>query len=99
MVDLMCRLEEGAKCDEIVVAVKEAVVGDMEGVLGFTVEEVVSTNSLSCKALFIFDVGVGIASNDNFVKLVRWSENECSHSNRLSCRLVDRRQPWGHYQR
>merc|ERR1712151_734315 len=74
VVDLTCRLEKPAKYGEIVAAVKEAAAGDMAGVLDWTEDEVVSTDFVSCKASSVFDVGAGIALNDNFVKLVTWYE-------------------------
>merc|ERR1712154_757108 len=83
VVDLTCRLEKGAKYDEIVAAVKEAAAGDMAGVLDWTEDEVVSTDFVSCKASSVFDVNAGIALNDNFVKLVTWYDNEWGYSNRL----------------
>merc|ERR1711963_492257 len=58
VVDLTCRLEKGAKYDEIVAAVKEAAAGDMAGVLDWTEDEVVSTDFVSCKSSSVFDVGV-----------------------------------------
>merc|ERR1739846_215957 len=83
VVDLTCRLEKGAKYDEIVAAVKEAAAGDMKGVLDWTDEEVVSTDFTSCKSSSIFDIGAGIALSDTFVKLVSWYDNEWGYSNRL----------------
>merc|ERR1711994_514800 len=83
VVDLTCRLEKGAKYDDIVAAIKEAAAGDMAGVLDWTDEEVVSTDFVSCKSSSIFDVNAGIALNDNFVKLVSWYDNEWGYSNRL----------------
>merc|ERR1712125_144894 len=84
VVDLTCRLEKGAKYDDIVKAIKEACEGDMKGVFDWTDEEVVSTDFVSCKASSIFDVCAGIALNDNFVKLVSWYDNEWGYSNRLA---------------
>merc|ERR1719284_1185868 len=83
VVDLTCRLEKGAKYDDIVAKVKEAAAGDMKGVLEWTDEEVVSTDFVSCKSSSIFDVNAGISLNDNFVKLVSWYDNEWGYSNRL----------------
>jgi len=83
VVDLTCRLEKGAKYEEIVAAIKEAAAGPMKGVLDWTDEEVVSTDFVSCKSSSIFDVGAGISLNDNFVKLVSWYDNEWGYSNRL----------------
>merc|ERR1712151_1130839 len=83
VVDLTARLEKPAKYDEIVAAVKEAAAGPMKGVLDWTDEEVVSTDFVSCASSSIFDIGAGIALNDNFVKLVTWYDNEWGYSNRL----------------
>merc|ERR1711912_1096 len=83
VVDLTCRLEKGAKYDDIVAAIKEAAAGDMKGILDWTDEEVVSTDFLTCKASSIFDVKAGISLNDTFVKLVTWYDNEWGYSNRL----------------
>ena len=93
MVDLTVRLEKPAKYDEIVAAIKEAAAGDMAGVLDWTVDEVVSTDFVSCKASSVFDVGAGIALNDNFVKLVTWYDNEwaCDGVPVTSLRVIERR--------
>merc|ERR1719229_1299071 len=64
VVDLTCRIEKGAKYEEIVAAIKEAADGPMAGVLDWTEDEVVSTDFVTCKASSIFDVGAGIALND-----------------------------------
>merc|ERR1711976_389083 len=83
VVDLTCRLEKGAKYDDIVAAIKEEAAGPLKGVLDWTDEEVVSTDFTTCKASSVFDVNAGIALNDNFVKLVSWYGNEWGYSNRL----------------
>merc|ERR1712032_1513058 len=83
VVDLTCRLEKPAKYDAIVAAIKAAAAGPMKGVLAWTEDEVVSTDFVTCKSSSIFDVGAGIALNDNFVKLVSWYDNEWGYSNRL----------------
>merc|ERR1711976_1063664 len=75
VVDLTCRIEKGAKYDDIVKAMKEAAEGPMKGVLAYTDEEVVSTDFVSCKDSSIFDIGAGISLTDNFVKLVSWYDN------------------------
>jgi len=83
VVDLTCRIEKGAKYDDIVASIKEYAAGPMKGVLDWTDEEVVSTDFVSCKFSSIFDVGAGISLNDNFVKLVCWYDNEWGYSNRM----------------
>merc|ERR1711862_987938 len=83
VVDLTCRLEKPAKYEDIVAAVKEAAAGDMNGVLDWTEDEVVSTDFVSCKSSSVFDVNAGISLNDHFVKMVTWYDNEWGYSNRL----------------
>jgi len=83
VVDLTCRLEKSATMDEISEAIKAAGDAGMKGVLGFTDQEVVSTDFVSCKYSSIFDKSAGIALTDKFVKLVSWYDNEWGYSNRL----------------
>merc|ERR1712039_1093198 len=83
VVDLTCRLEQGAEYEEIVEVIKRAAGSDLAGILEWTDEEVVSTDFVSHKASSIFDVRAGISLSDNFVKLVSWYDNEWGYSNRL----------------
>lgn len=83
VVDLTCRLEKGASYDKIKAAVKAAADGPMKGVLGYTEDQVVSTDFMTCSLSSIFDAGAGISLNDNFVKLVSWYDNEYGYSNRV----------------
>ena len=83
VVDLTCRLEKGAKYDEILAAAREAAEGPTKGDWDWTADEVASTDFVSCKSSLVFDVGAGIALKDNFVKLVSWYDNEGGYSNRL----------------
>jgi len=85
VVDLTVRLEKGAPYADIVKAIKEASAGEMKGILGWTEEEVVSSDFVHDARSSIVDVTAGIALNNNFVKLVSWYDNEWGYS----CRLVD----------
>jgi glyceraldehyde 3-phosphate dehydrogenase len=82
-VDLTCRLEKPAKYEEIVAAIKEAAEGPLKGVLGWTDDEVVSSDFIHDNRSSIFDVRAGISLNDNFVKVISWYDNEWGYSNRL----------------
>lgn len=83
VVDLTCRIEKSATLTEIKAVVKAASEGAMNGILGYTEDEVVSNDFLHDKRSSIFDASSCIALNDNFVKLVSWYDNEWGYSNRL----------------
>lgn len=83
VVDLTCRLEKPATYDEIKAAVKKASEGELEGILGYTEDAVVSSDFYSDPRTCIFDAGAGISLNDKFVKLVAWYDNEWGYSNKV----------------
>lgn len=53
-------------------AVKAAADGELKGILGYTDEQVVSSDFITSSYSSIFDAGAGISLNKNFVKLVTW---------------------------
>ncbi|KAL1306437.1 hypothetical protein AAFC00_005136 [Neodothiora populina] len=88
VVDLTCRLEKGASYDDIKKTVKEASEGKYKGILGYTEDDVVSTDLCGTIESSIFDAKAGISLNDNFVKLVSWYDNENGYSRRVLDLLV-----------
>ncbi|ADP12747.1 MULTISPECIES: glyceraldehyde-3-phosphate dehydrogenase [Erwinia] len=83
VVDLTARLEKPASYKEICDTIKAAAEGELKGILGYTEDEVVSTDFNGEKLTSIFDAKAGIALNDNFVKLVSWYDNETGYSNKV----------------
>lgn len=83
VVDLTVRLEKAASYEEIKKAIKAASEGAMKGVLGYTEDDVVSTDFNGEVLTSVFDAKAGIALNDNFVKLVSWYDNETGYSNKV----------------
>ncbi len=83
VVDLTVRLAKGAKYDEIKAAMKAASLGDFKGIIGYTEDEVVSSDFLGDPRTCIFDAGAGIQLSDTFVKLVAWYDNEMGYSNKV----------------
>jgi glyceraldehyde 3-phosphate dehydrogenase len=83
VVDLTCRLDRGAPYETICAAIKDASEGPMKGILGYTDEDVVSSDFISDPLSSIFDKKAGIALTDDFVKLVSWYDNEAGYSTRV----------------
>ncbi|KAH9535654.1 hypothetical protein CY35_17G064800 [Sphagnum magellanicum] len=85
VVDLTVRLEKSASYDDIKAAIRDAANGKLKGILGYTEEDVVSSDFITDSRSSIFDAKAGIALSDNFVKLIAWYDNEWGYS----CRVVD----------
>ena len=83
VVDLTVKLAKPASYEEICKAIKDASEGELKGVLGYTDEDVVSSDFLGDPHSSIFDAKAGIALTDTFVKLVSWYDNECGYANRM----------------
>ena len=83
VVDLTCRLEKATTYEEIKKAMKDASEGPLKGILGYTEDEVVSSDFNGDPRTSIFDAKAGIALNDNFVKIVAWYDNEWGYSSKL----------------
>jgi len=86
VVDLTCRLKKDASYDDIKAVVKAASESDAwKGILGYTDEEVVSSDFVGDTRSSIFDAKAGISLSKTFVKLVSWYDNEYGYS----CRVID----------
>ncbi|MDE7003667.1 MAG: type I glyceraldehyde-3-phosphate dehydrogenase, partial [Oscillospiraceae bacterium] len=83
VVDLTVNLAKPAKYEEICAAMKAASEGELKGILGYTDEDVVSSDFLGDPRTSIFDAKAGIALTDTFVKVVSWYDNEMGYSNKV----------------
>jgi glyceraldehyde 3-phosphate dehydrogenase len=83
VVDLTVNLAKPASYDEICAAMKKASEGELKGILGYTDEDVVSSDFLGDTRTSIFDAKAGIALTDTFVKVVSWYDNEMGYSNKI----------------
>ncbi len=81
-VDLTFRTAKATSLDAINAAMKDAANGSMKGVLGYTEEEVVSSDFIGDPHSSIFDAKAGIELNDRFFKVVSWYDNEAGYANR-----------------
>jgi glyceraldehyde 3-phosphate dehydrogenase len=85
VVDLTVKTVKETSYAEICAAMKKASETYLKGILGYTTDEVVSSDFIHCQLSSIFDAGSGIELNKKFFKLVSWYDNEWGYS----CRTVD----------
>lgn len=85
VVDLTVKTVKETSYAEICAAMKKASETYLKGILGYTEDEVVSSDFIHCELSSIFDAGAGIELNKNFFKLVSWYDNEWGYS----CRVGD----------
>ncbi|MBA6262269.1 type I glyceraldehyde-3-phosphate dehydrogenase [Colwellia sp. Bg11-12] len=83
VVDLTVNLKKSATYQDICDAMKSAAYGDLEGILGYTEDQVVSNDFIGETCTSVFDAGAGIALTDKFVKIVSWYDNEIGYSNKV----------------
>ena len=83
VVDLTVRLEKETSYEDICKAMKAASEGELKGVLGYTNEDVVSSDFIGDARTSIFDEKAGIQLSPTFVKVVSWYDNEWGYSNKV----------------
>jgi len=83
VVDLTVRIQKEASYEEICAKIKQASEGPLKGILGYTDEDLVSTDFVGDDRSSIFDAKAGIQLSKTFVKLVSWYDNEMGYSNRV----------------
>ena len=83
VVDLTFKTSKETSLKEISAALKKASETYLSGILGYTDEEVVSTDFTHDKRSSIYDAGSSIELNSKFFKLVSWYDNEWGYSNRV----------------
>ena len=83
VVDLTCRLRKAAKLDELIASFEKASKGELDGILGVTHDEVVSSDFIGDRRSSIVDAKSCMQLNGNFVKIIAWYDNEYGYSHRV----------------
>merc|ERR1712087_869267 len=84
VVDLTVRLAKETTYDAICELIKvKSESPEYKGIMGYTEDQVVSTDFQGDSRSSVFDKGAGIMLSPTFVKLVSWYDNEWGYSNRL----------------
>ena len=83
VVDLTVRLSKKTSYEEIKKQMLDASQKDLNGILGYCEDLVVSQDFVGDKRTSIFDANAGMELNSNFFKIISWYDNECGYSNKL----------------
>ena len=83
VVDLTVRLKKDTTYEKIKKTMLDASKGDLDGILGYCDDPVVSQDFIGDKRTSIFDANAGMELNSNFFKIISWYDNECGYSNKL----------------
>ena len=83
VVDLTVKLNTETSYDKVMEALKSASENELNGVLGFTKDLVVSQDFIGDARTSIVDYNAGIELNSTFFKIVTWYDNEAGYSNKL----------------
>ncbi|KAH3662421.1 hypothetical protein OGAPHI_005673 [Ogataea philodendri] len=83
VVDLTVNLEKPATYEDICATIKKASEGPLSGILGYTDEDVVSSDFVTDSRSSVFDAKAGILLTPTFVKLISWYDNEYGYSTRV----------------
>jgi glyceraldehyde 3-phosphate dehydrogenase len=85
VVDLVVQLKTDTTAEEVNAALKAASEGELEGILGFSEEPLVSMDFKGDSRSSIVDAALTSAMGPRFVKIVSWYDNEWGYS----CRVAD----------
>jgi len=83
VVDLTCILSKKATAEDLNAALKRESEGKMKGVLGFTMDPVVSVDFNHCALSSIVDGSCTKVIQGNLIKVLSWYDNEWGYSNRV----------------
>jgi glyceraldehyde 3-phosphate dehydrogenase len=83
VVDLTFKTEKPTSIKEINAAMKRASETYLKGILGYTEDEVVSSDFVHDERSSIYDAGASVELNPSFFKLVSWYDNEWGYSNKV----------------
>lgn len=83
VVDMTVKVAKETTYEEIMAVLKKTSETTMQGVMGYTEDDVVSTDFISDPRTSIIDAKAGIGLNSTFFKIVSWYDNEYGYSSKL----------------
>jgi len=83
VIDLTFRQKKSASYTDICQIIQHESKNSMKDIIGYTKDEVVSTDFNGNTLTSIFDAKAGLALNNNFFKLIAWYDNETGYSSKV----------------
>ena len=83
VVDLTCQVSRETTAEEINAAMKAAAEGELNGILSYTEDPIVSTDIISDPHSSILDGSLTAVMEGTMLKVVSWYDNEWGYSNRV----------------
>jgi glyceraldehyde 3-phosphate dehydrogenase len=83
VVDLTVNLIKPATYADICALMKSASENEYRGIIGYTEDDVVSSDFVGDSHISVFDAKAGLALTGNFMKLMAWYDNEWGYSEKV----------------
>jgi len=83
VVDLVCELEKSTTAEDINAALKEAAANELNGIMGYSEEPLVSIDYRQDSRSSIIDAMSTMVIEGNLAKVVSWYDNEWGYSTRI----------------
>ncbi len=83
LVDGVFTLEKDVTIEEVNDAFRKAAEGEMKGILGYTEDEIVSSDIINCSYSSYIDGQSTMVVSGNMVKVISWYDNEWGYSSRV----------------
>lgn len=83
VVDFTVKLNRATSYEAVKKVMKHQAENELKGILGYTEDEIVSSDINGNACTSIFDAGAGIMLSDKFLKVVSWYDNEWGYSNKV----------------
>jgi glyceraldehyde 3-phosphate dehydrogenase len=83
VVDFTVTLQRPTNYEEVKRVMKQQSETELKGILGYTEDEIVSSDINGNACTSVFDAGAGIMLSDKFLKVISWYDNEWGYSNKV----------------
>jgi len=79
----VAHLQQAVTVEQVNATMREAAQGELEGVLGYTEDPVVSSDMINDPHSSVFDADSTMVTDDRMVKVISWYDNEWGFAGRM----------------